>query len=334
MRASIRAAVGLATALCLSPAAADETFVDGIAAQVGTDIVLASEVDRFAAPVEKEMRDVDAPPEEIMKMRNELLERMIERRLLEQAVRRAEIDATDAEIDAAVNGIAQQNGMTREQLERTVAEQGLAFDAYKEQIRGEIQRQKLLSAVVQSKVRVEESELRDLYTRRYAEQPTGGEEIHLRHILVPFEGDGPDVQTVACAKAEAARAQLDTGRPFTEVAREFSAVNPQYGGDIGWLHASNLADWMSAAVGTLHGGQVSPVVKSSFGCNVLQVVERKDYKPRTYEQARSQLYKELFEQRAAEQYQSFVGKLREQTYIERKGVYAEAQPPLSSKPLE
>ena len=70
------------------------------------------------------------------------------------------------------------------------------------------------------------------------------------------------------------------------------------------------------------------------GAAPCQVVERRDYKPRTYEQARPQLYKELFEQRAAEQYQSFVGKLREQTYIERKGVYAEAQPPLSSKPLE
>jgi len=268
-------------------------------------------------------------------MRNELLERMIERRLLEQAVRRAEIDATDAEIETAMKGIAEQNGMTLEQLQKTVADQGLAFDAYREQIRGEIQRQKLLSAVVQAKVRVEESELRDMYTRRYSEQPTGGEEYHLRHILVPFEGQGPEAEAGACAKADAARGQIQTeGRAFSGVAREFSAVNPQYGGDIGWLHEANLASWMSGAVSTLQGGEITPVVKSSFGCNVLQVVERRAYKPRTYEQARPQLYKELFEQRAAEQYQLFIGKIREQTYIERKGIYAEVQPALSSKPLE
>jgi peptidyl-prolyl cis-trans isomerase SurA len=334
MRASVPAALGLAAALCAS-AAAEELFVDGIAAQVGSDIVLASEVDRFAAPVEKEMRAVNAPEDEIVKMRNELLERMIERRLLEQAVRRAEIDATDAEIENAMKGIAEQNGITLEQLQKTVADQGLAFESYREQIRGEIQRQKLLSAVVQSKVRVEESELRDLYTRRFSEQPAGGEEYHLRHILVTFEGEGADAESVACAKAEAALGQIrDERRDFAAVAREFSAVNPQYGGDIGWLHESNLAAWMSGAVKPLQGGEMTPVVKSSFGCNVLQVVERRAYKPRTFEQARAQLYKELFEQRAAEQYQGFISKMREQTYIERKGIYAEVQPALSSKPLE
>jgi peptidyl-prolyl cis-trans isomerase SurA len=328
------AALGLAAALVAGGASGEELFVDGIVAQVGSDIVLASEVERFAAPVEKEMREVGAPDEELVKLRAELLERMIEQRLLEQAVRRAEIEATDAEIDLAIDGIGKQNGMTREQLEKTVIEQGLAWDGYREQLRREIQRQKLLSAAVQSKVRVEESELRALYSRRFAEQPQGGEEVHLRHILVPFEGEGGDAEAVACAKAEAARGQVGTGRSFGDVAREFSTVNPQYGGDIGWLHSSNLASWMSSAVGALQAGEMTPVVRSSFGCNLLQLVERREYKPKTYEQARNQLYKELFEQRAAEQYQDFVGRLREQTYIERKGVYAGAQPSLSSKPLQ
>lgn len=316
------AALGLAAALAAPPATAVEEMLDGIVAQVGSDIVLASEVDRFAAPVEKEMREAGAPESELQKVRAELLERMIERRILEQAVRRAEIEATDAEIDAAIDGIAKQNGMTREQIQQTVVDQGLTWEAYREQIRGEIQRQKLLSAMVQSKVRVEESELKALYAKRFADQPRSGDEFHLRHILVPLDGEGPDAETVACAKAEAARSQVSGGVSFAEVARDFSAVNPQSGGDIGWFHETNLAPWMAEAVKPLQAGQLTPVLRSGFGCNVFQVAERRGYKPRSYEDARPALYKELFEQRAAQQYQDFIAKLREQTYVERKGVYA------------
>lgn len=327
----IRSLVALAGLVLAAPAAADD-FVDGIAAQVGTDIVLVSEVERFAAPMEQKMESAGAPRAEIARMRAELLERMIERRLLEQAVRRTEIDAGEGEVDAAIDAIAEENGITREQVRASVEQQGLSWEGYREQIRSEIRRQKLVSAMVHSQIRIEDKELRELYERRYADQPEGGAEVHLRHILVPFNRDDDAAEREACGAAQAALARVRAGEPFEAVAREVSVVNPEFGGDVGWVHAGSVAGWMREPVESLAPGEASPVIRTRFGCNVLMLEERRSFEPVSFQEAKPQLYRELFDEKMAEEYAAFIEQLREQTYIERKGVFAETTPSLTEPP--
>ncbi|MBW2235068.1 MAG: peptidylprolyl isomerase [Deltaproteobacteria bacterium] len=332
MRSIRHAALASLGLLALAAPIHGEEFVDGIAAQVGADIVLASEVERFAAPVQAKMNAAGAPRSEIVKMRAEILERMIERRLIEQAVRRIEIDATEVEIDTAIAAIANETGLTMDQLRRTVEAKGMTYEAYRDQIRGEIQRQKLISGAIRSRVRVEDKEVLALYEKRYAGQPEGGQEVRLRHILVPF-GDGTDAtETEACAVAEGARAQVNAGEDFAAVARDTSAVNAQFGGDVGWVHSAALAAWMAEPVSALQAGQMSPVLRTPFGCNVLYLVQRREFEPKTFEDAEPELRHEIFEERMAEEYTAFLEQLREQTYIERKGIYADAAPSFSSSP--
>ena len=57
--------LSLACGLLACPALADEVLVDGIAAQVGTDIVLVSEVLRIVEPSEREMRKQGQPENQI-----------------------------------------------------------------------------------------------------------------------------------------------------------------------------------------------------------------------------------------------------------------------------
>ena len=75
-----------------------------------------------------EMLGQGASEREIATLRAEVLERMIERALIRQVVRRAELDATEAEIDNAIQSIAQENGLSVEQLKRSVEDQGLPFE--------------------------------------------------------------------------------------------------------------------------------------------------------------------------------------------------------------
>jgi hypothetical protein len=89
----------MALALIGVPAAAEEQLVDGIAAQVGTRIVLVSEVMRMAGPQEAAMRSAGVPETEIARMRAAALEELIEARLIEELVRQAELYVSDDEID-------------------------------------------------------------------------------------------------------------------------------------------------------------------------------------------------------------------------------------------
>jgi hypothetical protein len=73
-----------------------------------------------------------------------------------------------------------------------------------------------------------------------------------------------------------------------------------------------------------------------FACAMLQLVERREYQPVSYEQARPVLEQELYDRRMNEAMKEWVDSLRGQTYIERKGYFADAakfaQPPKGQEP--
>ena len=302
-----------------------EELVDGIAAQVGSDVVLVSEVRRLAAPVEVRMRDAGAPESEILSVRAQALERLIESRIIEGMVERAQLSASESEVNTAVAAIASENGLTLEQLSASIASHGLSLDDYRAKIKKEIERNRLLGSIIRSRVQVEDSDVEALYRRRYANQRTSGSEIHLRHLLVAAGGAaGPD-QAAACVIVEEARQQIVSGATnFEEAARRLSDANREQGGDLGWVHLDELASWMTPAVLHLAPGEVSEVVPMYFGCNLLMVVARREVAAVTLEQARPELEQIVFSQKMDEEYVSLIEELRGTIYIERKGIYAEA----------
>lgn len=323
-----RSAFGAVLAACIAAggaARAVDPLVDGIAAQVGSEIVLVSEVRNLIAPMETKLREAGAPDAELQAVRADALERLIERALIRQVVRRAELQATDPEVDNAIATIARENGLSQAQLVATVEAERLPYDVYRERIRAEIEQSKVVNGMVASKVRIEEAELRAAYHEAFEDQPTGGEELRLAHLLVPFTGQGPDARRAACASAERARARLAGGEPFDLVASQVTERAPG-SGDLGWLHEGRLAAWMSRDLAGAAPGAVTPVIETDFGCNVLVVVDRRPYVKKGYDEVRAQLHERLFAERMQREYLKFMDKLREQTYIERKGVFAEAAP--------
>ena len=289
-RASAFLATAGAALASASPSAAEEQLVEGIAAQVGTEIVLASEVVEISRGVEERMRAAGAPPAEILKMRRDALERLIDNKLLSSVVERLELTAEREEIDGAIQAIADENGLTLEQLLSSVTSHGLAIEEYRAKIKGEIERGKVVNAMVRSRVSLEEEEVRALFEQRFGDQPSGGEEVYVRHIVVMPEGRSARNADEACALVGDARARIEAGAvDFATAAREISDTNVERGGDLGWLHTKDLAGWMSRPLASLEPGQLSGVISMPFGCNLLHLVDRRTFTPITYEQAAPQL---------------------------------------------
>jgi len=326
LRRSAPVSALLLAALALAPgrAGAAPELVDGIAAQVGSDVVLISEVTRLTAPMEARMREAGATERDLDMIRADMLERLIERRLVEQVVRRMELEASESEVDQAVAAIASENGLSVAQLRGSLADHGMSWEGYREKIRGEIQRTKILNGMVRSKVEVEDADLRALYERRYAGQRAGGSEMHLRHLVVTGGEDTPRTVQEACNKVEVAQARILSGAPFEELAREISESNAENGGDVGWVHEDDIAAWMADAVRGLQAGETSDVIEMPFGCNLFQVVERRGFDPVSFEEAQPQLYGEVFNKKLEAEYEKWIEELRSRTYIERKGVFARA----------
>ncbi len=306
--------------LAPSAGAAEPELVDGIAAQVGTEVVLISDVKMMSGGVVDQMRRAGASEREIAMVQADALERLIERRLIMILARRAEVGASDIEIDEAIEAIANDNGISVEALRQSVEAQGLPFESYRERVSEEIIQRKVLGGNVQSKVKVEDSQVRELYDKRYSEQPTEGDEVWIRHIVVAVPEPKPELVKEACAAVQEAEKRVRAGEDFMTVATEVSMLDP----DLGWVYVDSLADWMQEALAPLAEGEVSKVVGIPVGCSLLQVVERREVKPITYDEAKDQLRGELYEQAFDTEVRAFLERLRDQTYIERKGVFAEA----------
>ncbi len=319
----MRSLLALLFALAAGSVAAEQ-LADGIAAQVGGEIVLLSEVMEAAAPTAARAHAAGASNEDLQRIHFEVLEQMIERALIRQVVKRAEIAASDAEVDQAIAGIASENGITPERLQQSVEAQGMPYAAYRERIRGEIEHAKVLNDVVAAGVRVSDEEIRALYDQQLAKQPRGGEELDLRLIVVTAKGEEPGARATACAVVTEARARVVAGEPFDAVARQVSETNPERGGAQGWVHESELARWMRPAVEGLGPGGLSELVESDFGCGVVLVEDRRAFVPLPYDKAKPRLQQALFEERMGEEYAKFVDKLRAQTFVEKKGIFAGA----------
>jgi peptidyl-prolyl cis-trans isomerase SurA len=270
------------------------------------------------------MREQGAPKVEIAKLRAAGLEKLIEARLVDQIVARGELYATEDEIAKTIDGIATENGITVDELERSVVAQGMTLEQYKQEIKTGIEHQKVIRGAIASQIEVTESEVRALYTERFANQPAGGEVVHLRQILVTFGAVPLENRAATCRPVHKAAKRIAAGEAFEKVASEVSEVAPAKGGDIGWLHYDTIANWMSGVIDPLEDGDSSPVIELPFGCSILKLVERREFEPVRYEDAENELSLEIYQRQLDAKFHEWLEVLREQTYIERKGHFADA----------
>ncbi len=313
--------VALALAL---PASAAEQLVDAIAAQVGTRIVLVSEVMQTVGAQEAKIRQMGASEKDVAKLRADALERLIEARLIEGVVARLELYADDSEIDATVTSIAQENGLTLEQLYASVVFHGMTRDEYRQQIKRDLERRNVVNAMVGSEVEIEDLDLRLLYDERFGSMPDQAEMVRVRQILVTYGQASKRDPQQACDTANAARERVMAGEDFAEVAKEVSEVARRDGGDIGWLEVDQLAPWMSESLEPLSDGEVSEPILLPFGCSVLKLEETRDVKRISFEEAKPKLMEEVWGRKMEAAYRVWMEDLRAKTYIDRRGYFADA----------
>ncbi len=249
-------------------------LIDRVIAVVNQEAITQSELRARVALIEKQIeeRRQVSPGAEVLE--RQVLEQLIVDRLQLQYAKEAGVRPTEPEIDRALADIAQRNNVSLQGMRAQLAERGLSFSGYREQIASEITTVRLRDREARAKVTVSEAEIDAwLQKRGSLAQP----ELEIGQILLKLDAAADAARVSAqMAKAQEIAVKARSGTPFDALAREFSA-SPEalQGGSLGWRGIDRLPELFVKAVTPLGEGEVADPVRSPAGIHVLKVLGKR-----------------------------------------------------------
>jgi peptidyl-prolyl cis-trans isomerase SurA len=265
-------AVLILSAATAGPAAAQsslKTPIDSIVALVEEDVILRSELDVAVAGIVERVRASGEAMPPMHLLERQVLERLIIRELQVQRALQTGIRVSDADIDQALTGLAQQNNMTVQQLRQVIEQDGEDFAEFRRNIGEEIMAERLRQRIVNSMDPVTDTEVDILL----ASEDLAGGEYNLSHILLSLpEGSTPQQIAEAQARADDLRQRLGEGLDFASAAISYSdSQEALEGGLVGWRDLNSVPAYFADAVRDLKPGQISEPIRSPAGFHIIRV---------------------------------------------------------------
>ena len=311
-----------AGAVASPPPAGLRSTLDRVAATVNGDVITLRELERMGGSALAEA-DVLPPGPERDRARAEVLraafDAVVASRLFEQQVKKLDLQVSEAQIDAQVEAIKNQNGFDDAQLDRALMAQGQTRQTFREQVRDQLQNFAVLQYKVGGRVQVTDQELENYY-RSHPQEFEGEEEIHVRHIFLPLPENGSAAE-VKRVREEGDRIlqRLKTGEDFAQVAAQVSrGPSAEAGGDLGWLKRGTIQKQLEEIAFGLKNGQFSGLVQVGNGIHILRVDERRKSASRTFAEVRETIRDRLVNEQAEKYREQYVAELRRAALIETR----------------
>ncbi len=318
----LKPAVTILPQAALPPLPAGAVRINGIAAIVNDEVITIREVVREALPVIAEnQRNGLVDDKARSDLRKMVLERLIEKKLTDQKVKELGIRIGDDEIRQAIDDVKRQNNnMSQQQLVDALKKQGYSLVQYETQIREQLERLRLVSMEVRSKVYVSPKEAEEYYAAnlsKYAED----EQFRARHIFIKVDEKGPAEELQkAMIRALDILHEARNGKDFAELARQHSddPAAKKDGGDLGSFKRGEMLADLEQALLPLKPGEVGELVKTPSGLHIVKLEGRDSGKVKPFEQVKAEIEDQLYRTRQDERFSQWLKELRAKASIEIK----------------
>jgi peptidyl-prolyl cis-trans isomerase SurA len=325
--------LALLSALLLSAtlglAAQKGEIIEQILVKVNGDIITKTELEQRQIAALRQ-RDPNFRPSSDTELQKALVEvtpdvivGAIDEMLLVQRGRELGYSLSAERFTSIVENIKKENKIeSEEQFQAALKQENLTLD----DLRRQIERQMLISQVQQvevaGKISVAEDEVRKYY-EEHRDTFTTQPQITLREILVavtPTEkGVNVAQDDAAREKAEALRKRLEAGEPFAQLASEVSdSGSKANGGLIGPISRADLSPELQKEIDPLKVGQLTGVLRTARGYQIIKLESRTDQKVKTLDEARAEIADRLAGEKQRGHMLTYLRQLRTQAIIDWK----------------
>lgn len=291
--------------------------VSRVAAVVNKDIITTRQLDqKLQEQLAKQERQPS--PAQLGALRQELLSRMIEETLVQQRIKALKLSVSDEEVETALLDVQKKNKLTREELKEAVLAQGLEFEAYRDNLRKQILRYKLIGEEVRRQVDVPEREVVEYY-RAHLEDYRLPPQVRLSAITFPVseKASGQERQKILQV-ANDARARLQGGESLEQVASSYFETYGATGGELGTFISGELTTAFAAAINGVDIGAFSAPVEGAAAVHLLRVDERNPGGLRQFEAVKDDIYQTIMDQKTDVRIKEWTRALKARAYIDIK----------------
>ncbi|VAW69189.1 Periplasmic chaperone and peptidyl-prolyl cis-trans isomerase of outer membrane proteins SurA [hydrothermal vent metagenome] len=251
--------------------------IDAVAIIVNENVISKNDIEQRLQNIRQQLQQQDKPlpPEKLLK--KQVIERMIVDNIQLQMAKAQGIQIDDLSLNKALEGIAQSNRTTLENMRQVLQRRGVAFDAFREQTRKEMTIRQLQQRIIYSRVKVSQQEIDIFLEQQKQSGDTANDKYHLAHILIATpEAASPEEVTQALTKAEGVIAKLEGGESFSDAAlRSSNGRNALKGGDLGWRGPAELPPLFLSAARSLEKDQHTKPLRSAGGFHILKLIDKK-----------------------------------------------------------
>ncbi|OEU71649.1 MAG: SurA domain-containing protein [Desulfovibrio sp. S3730MH75] len=295
-----------------SIANAEEKVVDGVVAVVNGDIITMYEMNAKMAPILKQFggKSLSAVElEQVKNIREQILQRFVNEMVLDQEAKRLKVNVSDKDIEGEVNRIKGNSNLSDEEFNRQLKLQKTNLEEFKDGLRKDIRKHRLLSFKVKSKVVVTEEEIKAVWNSTKVQEAEENQSVHLKLILFPTD-----------ISAEKIREEIIAGEiTFEEAADKYTAgPGAGTGGDLGVLEWGDLATTWRDALAGLKVGDLSQPFKVQSSLALLKLDSYAKNEEDTFAENREEIYDRLYREKQDAVFADFIKKLREKAVIQIK----------------
>ncbi|MBL0121249.1 MAG: peptidylprolyl isomerase [Betaproteobacteria bacterium] len=270
------AAAKIDTRLTAPAKAAGVVELDRIVAIVNNEVITLNDLNNRMAIVVKQLQaqSTQLPPQDAL--RKQLLERMINDMVQLQEAKETGIRVDDATLDKALQRIADENNLSMTEFRRRLEQDGVSWQKFREEVRGEVIMSRLREREVESGINVTEAEV-DTQLSLEAREATTDREFRLAHILVlvPEQATSAQIETRR-KRALQALGELRKGAEFAQISAQYSdAPDALQGGNLGWRPSGRLPAIFLDALTPLKAGEITDILRSANGFHIVKLLDKR-----------------------------------------------------------
>jgi peptidyl-prolyl cis-trans isomerase SurA len=305
----------LAVAAALPGASAKTVLVERIIARVNNKIITQRQYDKQRDDLHAKLTQQYSGQQltqEFDQQSKNLLRDMIDQDLIVQKANDDDINV-DTDVIKHLDEIRQQYHLkSLQDLQDAVEKDGMNWEDFKDQIKKQLQMQKVIAQEVGSRIMLTRADARKYFDahKNDFDSPPG---VHLAEIMISSEKHTP---AEAEKLAKKAQTEIQNGSRFSDVAKELSdSSSAKEGGDVGFFKQGTISDAIAKDIAKVDVGEVTPIIKTQYGYMIFKVLEKRTGQHPSFDQIADQVMNYLYDQKVQEGLRPFLTKLRNESSI-------------------